>query len=169
MAGVTSTGGSLLDGNAAALNVSAGTTTALQAGGVIGTLADPLEIAVAGLANVNANGAQSGVSVNINGTTGDNTLHFPLTVPGQIFFNGVLLFPIAPPVAPVVPPLAPGIPTLAPGVPQGASLGVYEQAIASCELSTGMDALVRLPTACRPGVSAKQELAAPLPELSESP
>jgi hypothetical protein len=154
-AGVTSTGGSILDGNAAALNVSAGTTTALQAGGVIGTLADPLEIAVVGLANVNANGAQSGVSININGTTGDNTLHFPLTVPGQIFFNGILLFPIATP--------------LAPRVPQGLNLGVYEQVIASCELSTVKEELVWRPTACRAEVSAKQELAAPPPEPGESP
>ncbi len=63
---------------------------------MIGSAADPLDIAVTGLANVNAGGVQAGDSIQINGTTGDNTLHFPLTVPGQIFFNGILLLPARP-------------------------------------------------------------------------
>jgi len=152
---VTSTGGSILDGNAAAVNVS-GATTTLQSGNVIGSAADPLDIAVTGLANVNAGGVQAGDSIQINGTTGDNTLHFPLTVPGQIFFNGILLPPLAPP---VVPPLAP---PLAPGPAGSASLGVYTQAIASCDLTAGAADLVRLPASCAPGASAKQDLAAPV-------
>jgi filamentous hemagglutinin family protein len=152
---VTSTGGSILDGNAAAVNVS-GATTTLQSGNVIGSAADPLDIAVTGLANVNAGGVQAGDSIQINGTTGDNTLHFPLTVPGQIFFNGILLHPLAPP---VVPPLAP---PLAPGPARSASLGVYTQAIASCDLTAGAGDLVRLPASCAPGASAKQDLAAPV-------
>jgi hypothetical protein len=32
------------------------------------------------------------------GVDADNTLHFPTTVTGQIFWNGVLLWPLAPPV-----------------------------------------------------------------------
>jgi hypothetical protein len=48
---------------------------------------------VTNLANVNATGQVAGVSIVINGTTGDNTLHFPLTVPGGTYFNAVLLDP----------------------------------------------------------------------------
>ncbi len=151
----TSTGGSLLDGNGGAVNVTAGTTAALQAGVVIGSAADPLDIAVTGLANVNAGGVQAGDSIQINGTTGDNTLHFPLTVPGRIFFNGVLLHPLAPP--------------LAPGALGAASLGVYEQAIASCTSSPGSGEPLWRPTLCRSEVSAKQALAAPPPVHGESP
>jgi filamentous hemagglutinin family protein len=167
-AAVTSTGGSLLDGNGGAVNVTAGTTATLQAGNIIGSAADPLDIAVTGLANVNAGGVQAGDSIQINGTTGDNTLHFPLTVPGQIFFNGILLHPLAPPVAPpLAPPVAPPLaPPLAP-VTGGASLGVYTQVIASCDLTAGAGDLVRFPASCAPGASAKGELAAPLPELPE--
>jgi len=32
------------------------------------------------------------------GMDADNTLHFPTRVTGQIFWNGVLLWPLAPPV-----------------------------------------------------------------------
>ena len=35
------------------------------------------------------------------GVDADNTLHFPTTVTGQIFWNGVLLWPLAPPVPPI--------------------------------------------------------------------
>jgi len=104
---------------------------------------------------VNANGALAGVSISINGTTGNNALQFPLTVPGQIFFNGVLLHPLAAPSAS--------------GVFQGFGLPIYEQAIASCAWSPGSGAPLWRPTLCRPEVSAKQELAAPPPELGESP
>ncbi len=52
-------------------------------------------------------------------------------------------------------------------MPGGASLGVYTQAIASCDLTAGAGDLVRFPAACAPGVSAKGELAAPLPELPD--
>jgi hypothetical protein len=43
---------------------------------------------------------------------------------------------------------------------------VFEQLIASCERSVPGEEVVRLPTACGPGVSAKPELFAPPPELS---
>jgi hypothetical protein len=96
--GVNSTGGSILDGNVAALNVATGAGATLQAGGgIIGTLAAPIDVLVTNLANVNATGQVGGVSIVINGTTGDNTLHFPITVLGQIYFNGVLLYPLPPP------------------------------------------------------------------------
>jgi len=95
---VNSTGGSILDGNIAPLNVVTGAGASLQAGGgVIGTLGAPIDVQVTNLANVNATGQIGGVAININGTTGDNTLHFPLSVPGQIYFNGILLYPLSPP------------------------------------------------------------------------
>ncbi|MDO8475553.1 MAG: hypothetical protein Q7W02_05030 [Candidatus Rokubacteria bacterium] len=102
---VNSTGGSILDGNTAALNILAGTGATLTAGNVIGTLAAPIDVDVGGLINVNAAGSifnppgpAIGTSINPAGVDADKTLHFPLTVPGQIFWNGVLLWPLAPPV-----------------------------------------------------------------------
>ena len=103
---VNSTGGSILDGNIAPLNVVTGAGATLQAGGgVIGTLVAPIDVQVANLANVNATGQIGGASININGTTGNNTLSFPSTVPGQIFFNGVLLNPNIPVNPPSPPPV----------------------------------------------------------------
>jgi hypothetical protein len=97
-ASVNSTGGSILDGNVAALNVATGAGATLQAGGgTIGTLAAPIDVQVTNLANVNATGQVAGVSIVINGTTGDNTLYFPFTVPGLAYFNGVPLAPLSPP------------------------------------------------------------------------
>jgi hypothetical protein len=101
---------------------------------------------------VNAGGVLAGDSIQINGTTGDNTLHFPLTVPGRIFFNGVLLHPLAPPTS---------------GPLQLFGLSVFEQLIASCKRSVAGEEVVRLPTACGPGVSANSELPAPALELVE--
>lgn len=102
---VNSTGGSILDGNTATLNILAGTEATLTAGNVIGTLAAPIDVDVGGLVNVNAAGSIFNppgpaicTSINLAGVDADNTLHFPLTVPGQIFWNGVLLWPLAPPV-----------------------------------------------------------------------
>jgi hypothetical protein len=104
---VTSTGGSILDGNAAPLNIAAGGGATLTAGGVIGLLAAPIDVNVGGQVNVNAAGTvfnppgpAIGTSINMAGTDVDDTLHFPTTVTGQIFWNGVLLWPLAPPPAP---------------------------------------------------------------------
>jgi hypothetical protein len=102
---VSSTGGSILDGNTAPLNITAGTGATLSAGVVIGTLAAPVDVNVGGQVNVNAVGSifnppgpAIGTSINMAGVDVDNTLHFPTTVTGQIFWNGVLLWPLAPPV-----------------------------------------------------------------------
>jgi hypothetical protein len=46
----------------------------------------------------NPPGPAIGTSINLAGVDVDNTLHFPTTVTGQIFWNGVLLWPLAPPV-----------------------------------------------------------------------
>jgi hypothetical protein len=102
---VNSTGGSILDGNTPALNILAGTGATLIAGSVIGTLAAPVDVNVGGLVNVNAAGSifnppgpVIGTSISMAGVDADNTLHFPPTVTGQIFWNGVLIWPLAPPV-----------------------------------------------------------------------
>ena len=113
---------------------SAGAT--LQAGGgVIGTLAAPIDVLVTNLANVNATGQIAGVSININGATGDATLHFPPTVPGQIFFNGVLLYPLPPPP-----------PSGLLGSSLGAVLSPLQEALSACDDSTA-------PGFCRGGGS----------------
>jgi hypothetical protein len=101
---VNSTGGSIFDGNAAPLNITAGTGATLNAGVVIGTLATPVDVNVGGQVNVNAAGSifnppgpAIGTSINMAGVDGDDTLHFPTTVTGQIFWNGVKLWPLVPP------------------------------------------------------------------------
>lgn len=106
---VTSTGGSILDGNAAPLNIVAGGGATLTAGGAIGLLSAPIDVNVGGQVNVNAAGTvfnppgpAIGTSINMAGTDVDDTLHFPTTVTGQIFWNGMLLWPLAPPPAPGV-------------------------------------------------------------------
>jgi hypothetical protein len=44
----------------------------------------------------NPPGPPIGTSINLAGVDADNTLQFPLTVPGQIFWNGALVWPLAP-------------------------------------------------------------------------
>jgi len=104
---VNSTGGSILDGNAAPLNIAAGGGATLTAGGVIGLLAAPVDVNVGGQVNVNAAGTvfnppgpAIGTSINMAGSDVDDTLHFPTTVTGQIFWNGVKLWPLVPPPVP---------------------------------------------------------------------
>jgi hypothetical protein len=163
---VNSTGGSILDGNIAPLNVATAAGATLQAGGgVIGTLAAPIDVQVTNLANVNATGQIGGVSININGTTGDNTLHFALTAPGQIYFNGVLLYPLSPlPVSflsgsgsgleAVLSPFQEAfIATLRESAPgAGAATGAPSVMLSVCETSTapGDDLALKLQTFCPP-------------------
>jgi hypothetical protein len=104
---VNSTGGSILDGNAAPLNIAAGGGATLTAGGVIGLLAAPVDVNVGGSVNVNASGTvfnppgpAIGTSINMAGSDVDDTLHFATTVTGQILWNGVKLWPLAPPPVP---------------------------------------------------------------------
>jgi len=140
---VNSTGGSILDGNIAPLNVATSAGATLQAGGgVIGTLVAPIDVQVTNLANVNATGQIGGVSININGTTGDNTLHFPSTVPGRIYFNGVLLYPLSPP----PPPLS-----FLGGSGLEALLSPFQQALSACEPGAvpGGDRILKLRGFCR--------------------
>jgi len=66
-------------------------------------------------------------------------------------------------------PARPAFPAAGPPAILGFSLGVYEEAIASCQLGAGEGVLVRLPAVCRVGASTKQEIAAPPPELGPAP
>jgi hypothetical protein len=66
-----------------------------------------VDVNVGGQVNVNAAGSifnppgpAIGTSINMAGVDADDTLHFPTTVTGQIFWNGVLLWPLAPPAPP---------------------------------------------------------------------
>ena len=97
-------GGSLLDGNGAALNLTAGGPSTLTAAGVIGTASDPLEVLVTGgNLNVSAGSQASGVSVDISGTvTPSNTLNLLASPPGQVIFNGQVIFPVLLPPPPPV-------------------------------------------------------------------
>jgi hypothetical protein len=122
-AGVTA-GGSILDGDGSSLlNLTTTAPSFLSAGGIIGTAADPIEVSVvAGPLSVSAGAATSGVSVNLSGTVSpSNTLNLLNTPPGQVVFNGVVLFPPPPPAEPPLPPAPPPVsdapPVIAPSPP----------------------------------------------------
>lgn len=88
--------GSILDNNGGTLNITAGTDSTLTAGGVIGTVADPLDVSViGGSLAVSAASQLSGVSVDINGVVSPgNALNVPLPTPlGSVIFNGTTVFP----------------------------------------------------------------------------
>jgi filamentous hemagglutinin family protein len=90
-------GGSILDnndvvddGDGEVINVIAGANSTLQAGGVVGTDADPIEVdVVGGMLSVRARHSQGGISVDINGTVApSNTLQVLGRPPGDVIFNG---------------------------------------------------------------------------------
>ena len=65
------TGGSILDGNGGATNLTTDQNATLIAGGTIGTGADALEVAITDTLSVQANGQDgAGVSMNVDGTIG---------------------------------------------------------------------------------------------------
>jgi hypothetical protein len=122
---------------------------------VIGTLAAPVDVNVGGLVNVNAAGSifnlpgpAIGTSINMAGVDADNTLHFPPTVTGQIFWNGALLWPLAPPV--------PGG-----GAAAAAAAGqsVLQQGVPACQNQLGAsDVTVTVRSAlCRPAPTPSSE------------
>ncbi|MBI3616433.1 MAG: filamentous hemagglutinin N-terminal domain-containing protein [Candidatus Omnitrophica bacterium] len=101
---VLTAGGSILDGNGSALNLTAGGNSSLTAGGVIGLLADPFDVLVTGASlGVSAASEVSGVSVDISGTvTPSGTLSLLNSPPGQVIFNGAVIYsPPPPPPAPL--------------------------------------------------------------------
>jgi len=89
--------GNIADGNGVSNNLLATAGATLRAGGYIWSTAVPLNVNVSGgLLNVWAAGMSSGVSVDINGTVAvGNTLTRLNSPPGQIWFNGLLLYPTA--------------------------------------------------------------------------
>ncbi|MBX2861682.1 MAG: filamentous hemagglutinin N-terminal domain-containing protein [Vampirovibrio sp.] len=100
--GVTleSTGGSILDANGGAMNVTATQNSFLRAGGTIGTDLDPLEVNFTGAdLTVAAGGVLNGISVNINGVVNPNDiLQTENFFYGEVIFNGQSLSVPGPPV-----------------------------------------------------------------------
>ncbi|MBI4970522.1 MAG: hypothetical protein HZC17_01595 [Candidatus Omnitrophica bacterium] len=92
----TTAGGSILDGNGVANNLTATAGASLTSAGIIGTGTDPLEVNVTGgnlTVAAGGNDLATGISVNINGTvTPSNTLTVSVRPAGRVFFNGVDLF-----------------------------------------------------------------------------
>lgn len=89
---LTATIGSLLDGNGAAMNFTAGANSSLSALlGTIGTDINAFEVNLTGgNLSVMAGGILNGVSVNINGVVNpSNTLQLSGFFPGQVLFNGI--------------------------------------------------------------------------------
>ncbi len=93
---LTATGGSILDGNGVANNVTASANSTLNAlGGVIGVAADPIEVNVNGATlGVAATNQIGGISATLNGTVlPGNSLIILNNPPGLVLFNGVALNP----------------------------------------------------------------------------
>ena len=85
-------GNNILDGNGAANNITAAANSTLNAGGLLGTAADPIEVNINGALNVTAGAAVGGISGAINGiVTPSNTLSIFGTPPGDILFNGAIV------------------------------------------------------------------------------
>jgi trimeric autotransporter adhesin len=87
---LTTSAGSILDGNGAATNLTAVADSNLRAlGGVIGLSTDPIEVNInPGLLGVAATGQIGGVSVHINGTVlPTNMLTLLNSPPGEVIFN----------------------------------------------------------------------------------
>jgi filamentous hemagglutinin family protein len=91
---LTVTAGSIFDGNGAANNLTAAANSTLRGlGGVVGLIADPIEVSInPGTLGVAATGQVAGVSVNIDGTVlPSNTLVLLNSPPGLVLFNGRIL------------------------------------------------------------------------------
>ncbi len=99
-------GGSLFDGNGSNVNLTANGDSSLLAVGVIGTLSDPIEVSVTGASlGVSASSEVSGVSADLSGTVSpSNTLNLLSSPPGQVIFNGQVIFPLAAAPAPAPSP-----------------------------------------------------------------
>jgi hypothetical protein len=92
-------GGSIFDGNGAAMNLTAKKDSALRAlGGVVGLAADAIEVDINGAAlGIAATGQVAGVSANIDGMVApSDTLAIFNSPPGQVIFNGRVLHPLDP-------------------------------------------------------------------------
>ncbi len=93
---LTAAGGSILDGNGVANNVTASANSTLSAlSGVIGVAADPIEVNVTGATlGVAATNQIANISATLNGTVlPGNTLIILNNPPGLVLFNAVTLNP----------------------------------------------------------------------------
>ncbi len=93
---LTAAGGSILDGNGAANNLTASANSTLNAlGGVIGVAADPIDVNVTGATlGVAATNQLGGISATLNGTVlPSNSLIILNSPPGLVLFNGIALNP----------------------------------------------------------------------------
>jgi hypothetical protein len=93
---MTANGGSIIDGNGDALNLLSTGDSHLWADHTIGSLSDPFDVKVGDKLYVGAAGSDHGISIDINGTTRDNTLHATNRSPGAVIFNGQYLFGAGP-------------------------------------------------------------------------
>ncbi|MBI4971066.1 MAG: filamentous hemagglutinin N-terminal domain-containing protein, partial [Candidatus Omnitrophica bacterium] len=91
---LTTSAGDILDGNGAANNLTAAADSSLTAAGVVGTVADPIEVTITGATlTVEAGARILLVSAVIDGTvTPSNRLLSSGRSPGQIIFNGSILY-----------------------------------------------------------------------------
>jgi len=86
---LSATSGDILDGNGAATNLTAATATVTATTGILGTIADPIEISITGLITVTAGGTGPGpASGAMDGTAGTFTVNYAST-PSDFYFNGV--------------------------------------------------------------------------------
>ncbi|MFH0731300.1 MAG: filamentous hemagglutinin N-terminal domain-containing protein [Candidatus Omnitrophota bacterium] len=104
---ITSNNGSILDGNGAADNITAGDDCTLWANEVVGDAADPIDVDIdGGQLSVYSGGQVGGVSVTIEGTVlPSNSLHMLNDPPGSATFNGQEQ-EYVPPTVPVIPTLS---------------------------------------------------------------
>jgi hypothetical protein len=101
---ILAAGGSILDGNGAANNINAATAVTLMAGtGTIGVAAQALGVD-APIVAVSAAGVVQEISVNIEGTVTDHTLHVSNTPLGLVVLNGSVIGGAATPAPPGVNP-----------------------------------------------------------------
>ncbi len=110
-------GSSIIDNNGAANNFTANGNSTLTATGALGTISGGLVGGAATSVDVNVIGGSltvfapgvnaAGISVNVNGTvTPTNTLALSLPYGGEVYFNGILLFPLPVASSSVLPPFA---------------------------------------------------------------
>ena len=86
-------GGSIYNGLAGVTNITSTAASMLGGnGGVVGTLYNPVTVNVPSI-TANATQQQSGVSIDLSGHVGDNTIWLTQTPPGLVILNGMILNP----------------------------------------------------------------------------
>ena len=84
-------GGSIYNGLAGVTNITSTAASMLGGnGGVVGTFAKPVTVNVPSV-TANATRQQGGVSIDLSGRVGDNTIWLTQTPPGLVILNGMIL------------------------------------------------------------------------------